>query len=277
MPALILMYHDVAEALGEIAAGHRPYVLDPKVFRRQMGAIVDTDLLNFTVGDWCASSRRLRVVVLTFDDGHTSNYDTALPILLDYRLKATFFITAGWIGTGSTMGWRQIRALHAAGMEIGSHTLTHRPPSTLDDKELRYELSESRRILEDGLGAEVTSLSSPTGFFNPRMRRVAQEVGYRSLCIGRVGLAADGGDPFWLNRVAIKRSMTEPQFKQLLRLNRMTIGSLRSRQWTRDSARKIIGARGYTCLRSVLINGLAKVKSARELYRQSLQVRREKI
>ena len=261
MPALILMYHDIAETLESIAAGHRAYVLDPKVFRRQMQAIIDASLLNFTVEDWYASSRRLGAVVLTFDDGHTSNYDTALPILLDHRLKATFFVTAGWIGTGSTMDWRQIRALHASGMEIGSHTLTHRPPSTLDEKELRYELSESRRILEDGLGAKVTSLSSPTGFFNPQMCKIAQEVGYHSLCIGRVGLAADYGDPFSLNRVAVKRSMTENQFKQLLYLNRMTIGSLRLRQWTRDLARKIIGAHGYTRMRRVLIKGLTQVKS----------------
>ena len=58
------------------------------------------------------------------------------------------------------------------------------------------------------MSAEVTSLSSPTGFSNPRMCKIAQEVGYHSLCIGRVGLAADYGDPFLLNRVAVKRSMT---------------------------------------------------------------------
>jgi peptidoglycan/xylan/chitin deacetylase (PgdA/CDA1 family) len=261
MPALILMYHDLAESLEGISLGHRPYVVDSNVFRRQMQAVVDAGLVNFTVEHWCTSSRRLDAVVLTFDDGHISNHDTALPILLEHRLKATFFITAGWIGTGSTMDWRQIRALHAAGMEIGSHTLTHRPPSTLSEKELRYELSESRRILEDGLGAAVTSLSSPTGFFNPRMCKVAQDVGYRSLCIGRVGLAADNGDPFLLNRVAVKRSMTESQFKRLLHWNRLTIGSLRSRQWARDLARKIIGADGYTWVRRVLIKGLVQVKS----------------
>jgi peptidoglycan/xylan/chitin deacetylase (PgdA/CDA1 family) len=255
------MYHDIGETLEGVAAGHKPYVLAPRVFRRQMQAIVDAGLINFTVKDWCASSRRLRAIVITFDDGHTSNYDTALPILLDHRLKATFFVTAGWIGVRSTMDWRQIRELHAAGMEIGSHTLTHRPPSTLDEKELRYELSASRRILEDGLGAEVTALSSPTGFFNPRMCQIAQEAGYRSLCIGRVGVAADDGDPFLLNRVAVKRAMKENQFKRLLRLNCTTLRSIRSRQWLRDLARKMIGAQGYVHMRKVLIKGLAQVKT----------------
>ena len=50
------------------------------------------------------------------------------------------------------MSWLQIRALHDAGMEIGSHTLAHRPPASLDYDELRFLLAESRRILEEGLG-----------------------------------------------------------------------------------------------------------------------------
>ena len=44
MPALIFMYHDVAETLEGVSAGHRPYVLDPKVFRRQMRAVVEQAL-----------------------------------------------------------------------------------------------------------------------------------------------------------------------------------------------------------------------------------------
>jgi peptidoglycan/xylan/chitin deacetylase (PgdA/CDA1 family) len=256
------MYHDMADSVEGIVEGHRPYVLHPDAFRRQMRAIVAAKFPSLTVSQWCASARRSRAYVLTFDDGHLSNHDVALPILLEHRLKATFFVTAGFIGTGTTMDWRRIRALHAAGMEIGSHTLTHRPPSTLDDQELRYELSESRRILEDGLGAPVTSLSSPTGFFNPRMRDVAREVGYHSLCIGRIGLAREDGDPFSLNRIAIKRAMEERQIQRILRLDRLAIGSLRSQQLAKDLARRIVGPEGYMRVRKVLMKRLAQVRSA---------------
>ena len=261
MPALILMYHDIADGLEGVPAGHRPYVLDPRIFRRQMESIVAAGLPSLTVEQWCASSRPPRAVILTFDDGHVSNYKNALPILLEYRLKATFFITAGFIGNNPMMDWRQIRALHAAGMEIGSHTLTHRPPSTLDDEALRRELTESRRILEDGLGSVVNSVSSPTGFFNPRMRDLAQQAGYRALCIGRVGLAADDGDMFLLNRVAVKRPMNERQFRSLLRLDRLTIGSLKSRQWLRDVARRSFGYNRYVRLRRILMKGFAQMSS----------------
>lgn len=253
MPALILMYHNISEEPGLVPPEHRPYVLDTSVFRRQMLSVAASGLPALTVAQWCMSFRPPRALVLTFDDGHISNHDIALPVLVEHRLKATFFITAGFIGAGTAMDWRQIRALHAAGMEIGSHTLTHRPPSTLDDKALHHELFESRRILEDGVGAPVTSISSPTGFFNPRMRVIAREAGYHALCFGQVGLAADDGNLFSLNRVAVKRSMREDQFDALLRFDSGTICRLRLQQWIRDMARKSLGLTTYLRIRRILI------------------------
>jgi peptidoglycan/xylan/chitin deacetylase (PgdA/CDA1 family) len=188
-------------------------------------------------------------VVLTFDDGHVSNYTLTLPILLEYHLPATFFITAGAIGQGETMNWRQIRALHAAGMEIGSHTLTHRPPSTLSDDELRYELRTSRHVLEDGLGAPVTSISSPTGFFNPRMRAIAREVGYQALCFGHIGLVSAQDDHFSLKRVAVKYTTSHAEFEALLRFDQPMLRRWRRRQWVRSFARQVLGSKVYLQVR----------------------------
>jgi peptidoglycan/xylan/chitin deacetylase (PgdA/CDA1 family) len=171
---------------------------------------------------------------------------------VEHNLTATFFITAGAIGEGETMDWRHIRALHAAGMEIGSHTLTHRPPSTLSDDELRYELHESRRVLEDGLGAPVTSISSPTGFFNPRMRAIAREVGYQSLCFGQIGLAPNQGDPFSLKRVAVKYTTPRTEFEGLLRFDQHTLRRLRWQQWVRSVARQAFGPKAYLQVRRLL-------------------------
>jgi peptidoglycan/xylan/chitin deacetylase (PgdA/CDA1 family) len=259
MPALILMYHDLAADPTVIAPGHRPYVLEPAVFHRQMAAVIATALPVLTVAQWCAPTRPARAVVLTFDDGHVSNYTLTLPILMEHHLSATFFITAGAIGKGATMDWRQIRALHAAGMEIGSHTLTHRPPSTLNDDELRYELRESRRVLEDGLGAPVTSISSPTGFFNPRMRAIAREAGYQSLSFGQIGLAADQGDAFSLQRVAVKYATPHTEFEALLRFDRRLLGRWRRQQWLRSIARQSLGPSAYLQVRRLLSARRARV------------------
>jgi len=253
MPALILMYHDISDHLETAPAEHRPYVLEPRVFHAQVKSIKQSGLPVLTVAGWCSNPKPQRALILTFDDGDVSNHSAAFPILKELGLRATFFITAGLIGTGGTMDWSQIRELHHAGMEIGSHTLTHRAPSTLSDAELEYELSESRRILEDGLGASVTSISSPTGFFNARMRHIAQQAGYRALCIGRVGFVADEGNPFSLNRIAVKRSTTGKRFQALLRFDRMVVGQMRCRQKVRELARETLGPDRYLRARRFLL------------------------
>lgn len=251
------MYHDLTDHVDAIPPAHRPYVLEAKVFDRQMDAVARSRIPVLTVAQLSTAFPAEPALVLTFDDGHISNHDLALPILDKFGFKATFFVTAGFIGTGTTVSWEQIRALHAAGMEIGSHTLTHRPPSTLSDNELREELVKSRQILEDGLGASVTSISSPTGFFNPRMRAIAREVGYKALCFGRIGLVQPNTDRFSLNRIAVKRTMSFEQFEALARFDRHMIRRLRLCELARDLVRKTLGPRFYLPLRQALLKQFA--------------------
>ena len=257
------MYHDLSNDVQSVTKEHFPYVLSPATFRRQLEQVRALGLPTLKVDEWCSKLKPSRAVVMTFDDGDISNYRLALPMLREFGFKATFFVTVGFIGHPGTMNWQQIRALHEAGMEIGSHTLTHRPPSTLTASELRYELSESRRILQDGLGAAVTSISSPTGFFNPLMRDIAKEVGYRAVCFGRIGFAPDQGDPFSLNRIAVKRMINEKQFADLLVFNQGTMANLRRRQSIRDMARHWLGVSGYLRARSILLRTSGRANPGR--------------
>jgi hypothetical protein len=48
MPALILMYHDLADDLEGVTPKHRPYVLDTSVFRYQLAAVVASGLPALT-------------------------------------------------------------------------------------------------------------------------------------------------------------------------------------------------------------------------------------
>ncbi len=255
------MYHDLSTDVQSVTKEHFPYVLSPSTFRRQLERVRTSGLPVVTVAEWCSKSKPSRALVMTFDDGDVGNYTLALPILQEFGFKATFFVTVGFIGHPGVMSWPQIRALHKAGMEIGSHTVTHRPPSTLTANELRYELSESRRILQDGLGITVDSISSPTGFFNPLMSDLAKEVGYRAVCFGRIGLATDQGDPFSLKRIAVKRMINEKRFADLLMFNQRTIAILRMQQSIRDAARHSLGVGGYLQARRILLRTVGRANS----------------
>src|SRR5262245_16966336 len=190
-PASVLMYHDLAEDPSSVEVSHRPYVLTPAGFEAQMSALDQLGIRGVSLQqalDGAGSRSDERPwAVLTFDDGHASNALLAAPILRRHGFTATFFVTAAWIGRPPYMSWEQIRGLVPSGMEVGTHSLTHRPPSTLSPDELDHELRESRRILEAGLGSPIRTGSEPTGFHHPRIGPAAREAGYRALCVSRIG------------------------------------------------------------------------------------------
>src|SRR4051812_48635435 len=66
-------------------------------------------------------------VRITFDDGNASDVSIALPALTARGLSATFFIVAGRLGTAGFLDEDGVRMLAAAGMDVGSHGMRHRP------------------------------------------------------------------------------------------------------------------------------------------------------
>jgi len=257
LPVPVLMYHDIADDPDVVPAGHRPYVVSSDAFRAHLrllailgmgGARLDA-LLD--PGEVTAGGRRS--CVLTFDDGHESNFTRALPALLEAGCKATFFVTVGWIGQAPYMSWDQIKSLVAAGMEVGSHSMTHRPPSTLTRTELRAEMADSRKSLEDRIGLPVVTASSPTGFFNPEMIPVAREAGYRALCYGRIGIWKHQRDSFRIPRLPVKHRTTSLDLRALALGNRFVLARLRAQQLARNSLKATLGVDGYLRLRRRLL------------------------
>lgn len=115
-------------------------------------------------------------VVITFDDGYKDNVEFALPILEEFGLVATFFIVSSWVNSSdyryrgyqdvAPISKDEILRLVESGMEIGSHTHTHRMCTRVLDEsfaELNKEISLSKEILQEMIGQEVNSFSYPNG------------------------------------------------------------------------------------------------------------------
>jgi len=108
------------------------------------------------------------VVSLNFDDGYTSTYSKAFPILKRYRLPATTFIITDKVGEPGFMNLEQLRTLRKAGWEIGSHTVTHPHLTQIPEVSAYGELYLSKRALEEW-GFEVSSFAVPFGDTNDRI------------------------------------------------------------------------------------------------------------
>jgi peptidoglycan/xylan/chitin deacetylase (PgdA/CDA1 family) len=58
------------------------------------------------------------------------------------------------------MNWNNIQTLKEEGHEIGSHSMNHKRLSKLSEENIKYELIESKRCLQEN-GFNVTSFSFP--------------------------------------------------------------------------------------------------------------------
>ncbi|HEV2034890.1 MAG TPA: polysaccharide deacetylase family protein [Candidatus Dormibacteraeota bacterium] len=138
-----------------------------------------------------------RSVVITFDDGYSDNYDFAWPLLKRYGFTATIFLVSDAVGGYNhfdaglpgdpipMLRWDQVREMHAAGIEFGSHTCSH-PDSLirLDDERLRYEVAVSKATLEEGLNTQVEEFSYPHDQLDARVEAAVEAAGYRLACAG---------------------------------------------------------------------------------------------
>ena len=122
-----------------------------------------------------------RCVALTFDDGFRDNYENAFSILIQRKKKTALFVVVNWVGREDFLSWRDIRELADSGITIGSHSLTHRwLPDISDSRELKSEIFESKKRIEDEIGREVKHFCYPVGGVDERVAGEVKRAGYRA-------------------------------------------------------------------------------------------------
>lgn len=221
--ATILVYHTLADR-------HDGITIRPRLFREIL-AMLKRDYHVISTSELVTRLRQGgpftgREVVITFDDGYLDNYEIAAPALAELGLPATFYLTAGYVGTtrqfpwdaaaGHTtrmMSWEQAREMHAMGFEIGHHTWSHPNLGTEPIASAPRELGDSKAKLEDELGAPVVHFAYPFGGkqnIRPEWIDAAREAGLETTFSCHGGLVRTGVDPYHIPRLgAHQRTLTD--------------------------------------------------------------------
>jgi peptidoglycan/xylan/chitin deacetylase (PgdA/CDA1 family) len=203
----ILVYHSVAANHPGQSTAQRLLDVDTATFRQQMNYLAAN---KFTVVGLDAvidalqghGSVPARSVVITFDDGWLSQYEHAVPILLQNHYTATFFIVTSQVGKGTMyMNLAELKALQKAGMTLASHTRTHPDLCKISDAQLRSEVVGSRQDLQKMLGVTIDVFAYPYGAWDKRVAAVVSRAGYRAARALGGGSSNDVSNLFELHSV----------------------------------------------------------------------------
>jgi peptidoglycan/xylan/chitin deacetylase (PgdA/CDA1 family) len=190
LPPLALAYHGVAD----VPLAQDPYGLfvRPRDLRRQIGKLRAWGYRLTPFGEFARRVVRgdgRGLAALTFDDGFADNVHTLLPLLQDVGARATVFVVSGWLGRPHPYAPRtriltadEVRELHANGVEIGGHTVTHPDLTALSPSGAHAELEQGRQELEAIIESPVRVAAYPFGLAGPDTIAACAAAGLEAAC-----------------------------------------------------------------------------------------------
>jgi peptidoglycan/xylan/chitin deacetylase (PgdA/CDA1 family) len=217
----ILMYHSISENPESHKNPYYHTCTSPQVFRQHVDFLASNGYNTISLGE---AVRKLengaqtteKLVVLTFDDGFEDFYTEAFPALCASRYTATVFLPTAYIGDSPRefkgtpcLTWGEIRELRKAGVEFGSHTVTHPQLRELPAAGIEQELVSSKQEIETRLGAPVASFSYPYAFpeadhtFRQRLHDMLVQAGYENAVSTIVGTADSSSHRLFLERIPV--------------------------------------------------------------------------
>ena len=183
---------------------------------------------------------------VTFDDGHISNYELALPLIERFGMRAIFFITTDWIGAEHRMSETHLRALLDMGHLIGSHSCSHPFLNECSNQQLQDELQASRKRLEDLIGSLVTMISIPYGRWDRRVLRACKTAGYLKVFTSDPWLSSavrEGVEV--VGRMTVRNSMDASRLRHLITSRGLVKARLQMPFRMKQALRMCIGDRMY--------------------------------
>ena len=220
-PAVVLYYHRIADDRATPwTTSNATFLRQMRWLRKHFDFVSLSEVQERIVGDF--SSRPC--VSITFDDGYSDNCREAIPWLVKERIPCTYFATLRnimkeepfshdlvWGRRLAVNSLEQIRAMAAAGIEIGAHGYTHSDLGVISDPRLlQYEVKTAKEELQAAIGREVRYFAFPFGHpnnLNAAVFEVARQAGFAGVCSAYGGYNFPGDDPFHVQRISAGNDM----------------------------------------------------------------------
>lgn len=147
------------------------------VLTQQKSVAVTATPKDRTLPIYCVQTKEPQIA-LTFDAAW-GNEDTEviLSILEEYQVKATFFMTGGWVKSYP----EDVKKILAAGHDLGNHSENHLNMSGLSDSQKEEELMMVHNRVKQLTGYEMFLFRPPYGDYDEKLINCAKECGYYTI------------------------------------------------------------------------------------------------
>jgi peptidoglycan/xylan/chitin deacetylase (PgdA/CDA1 family) len=250
---VFLMYHELelsGRKLCQSEPGYVRYILPVESFRSQMAWLKESGWRGLNVSDAIHYSAGSSVCI-TFDDGCETDLIAAAPVLGEVGFNATFYLTAGFLGTPGYLSLDQVRDLDAQGFEIGCHSMTHPYLSDLTESELMREIVDAKLQIEAIVGHRIQHFSCPGGRYDQRTIQLAREAGLVTVTNSQFHSNSPATNLYELGRVAMLRDLSLEEFAKTC--HGQGLWKKRFQHETRRTVQRILGNRTYDRLRTTFL------------------------
>ena len=164
------------------------------------------------------NNKSKRKILLTIDDGFSSFYKNAWPILKQKKIPFILFVSTREVGAFNYMTWEQIREISKEDfVEIGNHSHTHEYLVDESADLIRKDIEKSISIFKKELGKNSDFFSYPFGEYSVLFKDIIKSLNFKYAFGQHSGVADETKDFYELPRYPINE-----KYGEIKRFNSLT-------------------------------------------------------
>jgi len=203
----ILIYHYVEYVKDKNDTFRQKLNIPPHVLTSQVETLKDAGytFINATeLANALSDKQKLpkKVVMLTFDDGYMDFYTDVFPILKKENVKAVEYVITDFLNRPNFMFTLQVQEIAKNPLvEVGDHTVNHTWLKGIAKSQAEYEVSQSKKDLENIIKAPVYSFAYPYGAFDEQAIEAVKNAGFTNAVSTVPGIVHTNNSEYFLYRL----------------------------------------------------------------------------
>ena len=164
------------------------------------------------------NNKKQRKILLTIDDGFSSFYQNAWPLLKKEKIPFILFVSTKEVGAFNYMTWDQIKEISKEDfVEIGNHSHTHEYLVDESRDLILDDIQKSISIFKDQLGKNSDFFSYPFGEYSLEFKKLIKTLGFKYAFGQHSGVIDETKDFYELPRFPINE-----KYGEIKRFNSLT-------------------------------------------------------